>query len=151
RWDPELVLLVDAHVDQHGKVPVALGPEDVGLELGAIPHRDVEVLLDLHPVSGFGRFGLFAGRDLLLHVTSQRSCSRIQRYQRAKLAAMQAEARHITPSPTPRARSRPRGGAWRARLARPWCCRRCRWKIRIAGSGQAAPAERACSPRRCDA
>src|SRR5215472_8084247 len=133
------------------EMPIALGPEDVGLELGAIPHRDVDVLLDLHLVSGFGRFGFFAGRDLLLHGTSQRSRLRVQRYQTARLAAMQAEAGHITPSPTPRARSRPRGGAWRARLPRPSCCRRCRWKIRIAGSVRAAPAGRACSPRRCDA
>src|SRR5262245_1344476 len=100
-------------------MPVAILTEYVSLELGAIPHRDVDVLLDLDLVSGFGRFGLFAGRDLLLHGTSQRSCLRAQRYQRARPAAMQAEARHIMPSPTPRARSRPRGGAWRARLARP--------------------------------
>src|SRR5262249_34116903 len=151
RRDPELVLLVDAHVDQDGKMPVAIGPEDVGLELGAIPHRDVDVLLDLHLVSGFGRFGLFAGRDLLLHGTSQRSWLRAQRYQRAKLAATQARVGRITPSPTPRARSRPRGGAWRSRPPRPWCCRQCRWKIRIAGSMPAAPAGRACSPHRCDA
>src|SRR5262245_28068759 len=57
-------------------MPVAVRPEDVGLELGAIPHRDVDVLLDLDLVSGLGRFGLFAGRDLLLHGTSQRSCFR---------------------------------------------------------------------------
>src|ERR1700738_1334078 len=144
RRDPELVLLVDAHVDQHGKMPVAIRPEDVGLELRAIPHRDVDVLLNLHLVSGFGRFGLFAGRDLLLHGTSQRSRLRVQRYQRATLAAMQAEAGHIMPSPTPRARSRPRGGAWRARLPHPLYCRRYRWKIRIVGSVRAAPAERAC-------
>src|SRR5262249_52709422 len=72
RRDPELVLLIDAHIDQYGKMSVAIRPEDVGLELGAIPHRDVDVLLDLHLVSGFGRFGLFAGRHLLFHGTSQR-------------------------------------------------------------------------------
>src|SRR5262249_60808922 len=120
RRDPELVLLVDAHVDQYGKMPVAIRTEDVGLEFGAIPHRDVDVLLDLDLVSGFGRFGLFAGRDLLLHGTSQPSCLRAQLYQRARPAAMQGEAGHITPSPTPRARSGPRCHAWRARLARPW-------------------------------
>src|SRR5262245_6892691 len=108
RRDPELVLLVDAHVDQYGKMPLALGPEDVGLELGAIPHRDVDVLLDLHLVSRFGRFGLFAGRDLLLHGTSQRSRLRVQRYQRARLAATQREAGHITGRPTSRALSQSR-------------------------------------------
>src|SRR5262249_61762345 len=116
-------------------MPVAIRPEDVGLELGAIPHRDVDVLLDLHLVSGFGRFALFAGRDLLLHGTSQRSCLRAQRYQRARLAAMQPEAGHIRPSPTPRARSRPRGGAWRARLPRPWCCRRLRAQCELLQRG----------------
>src|SRR5262249_29065512 len=74
--DPQLVLLVDAHVDQHGKMPVAIGPQHVGLELGAIPHRDVDVLLDLHLVARFGRFGPFAARDLLLHGTSTLSESK---------------------------------------------------------------------------
>ena len=37
RRHPELVLLVDAHVDQHGKLPVAFRPEDVGLEPGRRP------------------------------------------------------------------------------------------------------------------
>src|SRR5215510_5449593 len=98
-------------------MPVAIRTEDVGLELGAIPHRDVDVLLDLDLVSGFGRFGLFAGRDLLLHGTSQPSCLHAQRYQRARPAAMQGEAGHITPIPTPRARSRPRGQANSPHLA----------------------------------
>src|SRR5262249_47381227 len=96
-------------------MPVAVRPEDIGLELGAIPHQDVDVLLDLDLVSGLGRFGLFAGRDLLLHGTSQRSCFRVQRYQTAGLAAMQGQAGYITPSPTLRARARPRGPAWRTR------------------------------------
>src|SRR5262249_41433344 len=101
------VLLVDAHVDQYGKMPVALGPEDVGLELGAIPHRDVDVLLDLHLVSGFGRFGFFAGRDLLLHGTSQPSRLRVQRYQRPRFAAMEGKGGTITPNPSSRAGFRP--------------------------------------------
>src|SRR5262249_25953151 len=48
---------------------------------------------------------------------------------------MQPEAGHITPSPTPRARSRPRGGAWRARLPRPWCCRRLRAQCELLQRG----------------
>ncbi len=52
RRNPELVFLVDAHVDEHGKMPVAVGPKDVGLQHGAIPHRDVDVLLDLQIVFG---------------------------------------------------------------------------------------------------
>jgi tripartite-type tricarboxylate transporter receptor subunit TctC len=56
-----------------------------------------------------------------------------------------------TPCPTPRARCRPRGGAWRPRRRCPWCCRRCRWRSRIAGSTRAAQARHICSPPRCGA
>src|SRR4051794_26183386 len=51
-------------------MPVAFRPEDVGLEPGAVPHRDVDVLLERHLVCRLGRLGLLARRDLLLHDTS---------------------------------------------------------------------------------
>src|SRR5215510_1903542 len=56
-------------------MPVVVRPKNVGLELGAVPHRDVDVLLDLDPILGLGRFGRFAGRDLLLHGSSPLPCA----------------------------------------------------------------------------
>src|SRR5262245_6970338 len=67
-------------------MPAVVRPKDVGLELGAVPHGDVDVLLDLDPIMGLGRFGRFAGRDLLLH-GSPSIASRTGRYQSARPAA----------------------------------------------------------------
>src|SRR5262249_18668472 len=94
RRNPELVLLVDAHIDQDGKMPGIVRPEDVGLELGAVPHGDVDVLLDLHLVFWLGRFGVLAPRDWLLHGRLHWLGNR--RYQSARLAATYAPASHTS-------------------------------------------------------
>jgi len=59
--DPELVLLVGTEIENGGELAGILGPEDVGLEPGAVAHRDIDVLLDQQLV---GRNG---GRRLHLH------------------------------------------------------------------------------------
>src|SRR5881296_2484703 len=56
--------------------------------------KDVDVLLDLHLIFGFGRYAVFAGRDLLLHGRLQWLGNR--RYQSARSAATQRPLSHTS-------------------------------------------------------
>jgi hypothetical protein len=78
RRNPDLVLLIGTQIHDDREGPFGVGPENIGLQLGSIPHRDINVLLDLDPrccFAGCGRHCCLVSRQVfgLVKIHTQRS------------------------------------------------------------------------------